>query len=91
VEGRSDRDHILQTIAEESPLSAAAIDELFSSSLQNIAAFPRMGKPGMIDGTREFIVHENYRIVYQVESDSITVSAITHTSRQWRPVLASLS
>lgn len=45
----------------------------------------------MIDGTREFIVHENYRIVYQVESDSITVSAITHTSRQWRPVLASLS
>jgi len=36
-------------------------------------------------GTREFIVHPNYRLVYQLNNDTLSVMALVHTARQWPP------
>lgn len=56
-------------IAAENPRAAIAMDELFSSAAARLAKFPRLGKPGVIMGTRELIPHESYRLVYEVAEE----------------------
>lgn len=45
-----------------------------------------LGRPGKIPGTRELIPHENYRLVYEVQDDTVWVLALIHTARQWPPM-----
>jgi plasmid stabilization system protein ParE len=34
-------------------------------------------------GTRELIPHESYRLVYEVEGDTVWILALVHTARMW--------
>ena len=40
-----------------------------------------MGRPGQIPGTRELITHESYRLVYEVQADTVWISALVRTAR----------
>jgi plasmid stabilization system protein ParE len=44
-----------------------------------------LGKPGQIPGTREMIPHESYRLVYEVNGQTVWVLALVHTARLWPP------
>ena len=44
-----------------------------------------MGRPGQIPGTRELIPHESYRLVYEVQADTVWILALAHTARLWPP------
>ena len=81
-----DREELLENIVENNPAAADEFDELIDSTIWHLACFPSMGKLGRVTGTREFVAHQRYRIVYSVEVDSITVLAVEHTSRQSRPI-----
>ena len=35
---------------------------------------------------RELIPHESYRLVYEIERETVWVLALVHTARQWPPV-----
>ena len=80
-----DREDILAHIAADNVLAALATDELFGAAASCWADFPRLGKPGMIAGTRERIVHERYRLICEVdEPDEVAwVLALVHTVRRW--------
>lgn len=51
-----------------------------------LAQWPMRGRPGMVVGTRELIVHESYRLVYELENETVWVLALVHTARKWPPV-----
>ncbi len=61
------------------------MDALFSEAVSRLKHLPFMGRRGVISGTREIIPHESYRIVYQVEEQTVSILMIIHTSRQWPP------
>jgi toxin ParE1/3/4 len=46
---------------------------------------PKLGKSGKIHGTRELIPHESYRLVYEIEQQTVWVLTLVHTARQWPP------
>lgn len=73
-------------IAADSPRAAARMDELFSDAVTRLAEHPKLGRPGKIPGTRELILHESYRLVYEIEGKTVWVLALMHTARQWPPV-----
>ncbi|MFS6888577.1 type II toxin-antitoxin system RelE/ParE family toxin [Klebsiella pneumoniae] len=50
-----------------------------------MANFPELGKPGNVSGTREFIPHGSYRLVYQIDEDAIWILALVHTSMMCPP------
>ncbi len=52
-----------------------------------LTSFPYSGKPGVMQGTREFIPHPNYRLVYKIRDETISIMALVHTSRQWPPAV----
>ena len=61
------------------------MDTLFAEATENLTHFPEMGRFGKIPGTREIFPHESYRLVYEVEDNTIWILTLIHTSRQWPP------
>ncbi|MCA3175680.1 MAG: type II toxin-antitoxin system RelE/ParE family toxin [Burkholderiales bacterium] len=85
TEAEQDRAEIWDHIALDSLSAAIRIDELFSNSASLLAAYPMIGKTGKIPGTRELISHESYRLVYEIEGETVWILAIVHTARLWPP------
>jgi toxin ParE1/3/4 len=83
---RQDRIAIRDYIAADNRRAAARMDALFSESAARLADHPHLGKPGKIPGTRELIPHESYRLVYEIDGQTVWVLALAHTARQWPPV-----
>ena len=78
-----DREEILDFIAQDNPLAAIAMDERFVAAVARLADHPLIGRTGLIPGTRELIPHESYRLVYEVEGDTVWILALVHTARMW--------
>jgi toxin ParE1/3/4 len=86
-QAEQDRADILVYIAGDNVGAAIAMDELFGSAAFRLAEFPMLGKPGQVAGTRELVVHESYRLIYEIAdaADTLWVLALIHTARQWPP------
>jgi toxin ParE1/3/4 len=70
----------------ENPQAAKRMDARFRASGLLLKTSPYAGRPGVVPGTREFIPHPSYRMVYQLKGETVSVVALVHTSRQWPPV-----
>ncbi|NYT70189.1 type II toxin-antitoxin system RelE/ParE family toxin [Pusillimonas noertemannii] len=80
---RQDRLDICAYIAEDNRRAALRMDKLFSAAAAKLAEHPRLGKPGQVPDTRELIPHESYRLVYEIDNDTVWVLALVHTARLW--------
>jgi addiction module RelE/StbE family toxin len=78
-----DRLDIWEHISSDNPEIAVKMDETFSETAARLADFPLFGQNGQIKGTREIFPHKNYRMVYEIEGETVWTLAIVHTSRQW--------
>jgi addiction module RelE/StbE family toxin len=85
-EAEQDRADIWDYIAADNPVAAVRMDALFSDAAARLTIHPEMGRMGTIPGTRELIVHESYRLVYELDAGTIWVLALVNTARQWPPV-----
>lgn len=81
-----DRAEIWDYIAADNPRGAARLDALFSDAAARLVDHPKLGKAGKIPGTRELIPHESYRLVYEIDGETVWLLALVHTARQWPPV-----
>jgi toxin ParE1/3/4 len=85
-EAEQDRVDIWNHISEDKPGAAARLDSLFSDTASSLITLPTLGKPGKIPGTRELLPHQHYRLVYEIERDTVWILALVHTARQWPSV-----
>lgn len=85
-EAERDRADIWDYIAAGDPGAAIRMDELFSDTATRLATYPNLGKMGEVPGTREFLPHESYRLVYEIDRETVWVLALVHTARQWPPI-----
>ncbi len=84
-EALKDRGEVRAYISLDNPVAAARLDRSFSAVIENLEAFPHLGRVGRLPGTREVIPHPNYRIIYEVRENLICILAIVHTARRWPP------
>lgn len=80
-----DRADVVDYIAQDNLLAAIRMDELFGAAVGRLAEHPLMGRAGQIPGTRELIPHESYRLIYEVQADTVWILALVHTARLWPP------
>lgn len=85
-EAEQDRAAIMDYIAGDNPRAALEMDELFGAAAARLADHSKLGRPGKIAGTRELIPHESYRLVYEVDGNTVWILALVHTARQWPPL-----
>lgn len=85
-EAVKDRTAIWDFIAAENPGAAIRIDEAVGDAAARLAAHPKLGKAGLIQGTRELLLaQKTYRLVYELDADTVWILAVVHTSRLWPP------
>jgi toxin ParE1/3/4 len=80
-EAEQDRADILDYVAADNPQAAVRMDELFSEAADRLGNFPMLGHIARVPGTRDLIPHESYRLVYEVEADTVWILALVHTAR----------
>lgn len=85
LSAEQDRADIVDFIAQDNPLAAIRMDEIFSAAAGRLAEHPLLGRAGQIAGTRELIPHESYRLVYEVRADTVWILTLMHTARLWPP------
>lgn len=88
LSAEQDRADIVDFIAQDNPLAAIRMDEIFSAAVGRLAEHPLLGRAGQIPGTRELIPHESYRLVYEVRADTVWILTLVHTARLWPPTRA---
>jgi toxin ParE1/3/4 len=80
----ADLDEILDRISRDSPRAAAELVRRILARIDRLAisGLSHMGRPGLVEGTRE-LVEPPYIIVYVVDelADEISVLAIVHGAR----------
>lgn len=82
-EAEQDRELIWAYVAADNPQAAARMDHRFSQAAARLAEHPRLGRPGLVTGTRELIVHPSYRLVYEIFGDTVWILTLVHTARRW--------
>ncbi len=79
-----DLDEILDWISRDSPRSATELVRRILARIDRLAipGLAHMGRPGLVEGTRE-LVEPPYIIIYMVDepADEISVLAIVHGAR----------
>ena len=78
-----DLDAIAEYIARDNLDAALALDEHIRNAADDLAMFPRKGKPGRVPGTRELVVHPSYIMVYTMENKAVHIIAMLHATMQW--------
>lgn len=84
-QAENNRSEILAYIGAESPTAARRMNALFTAAAVRLRSFPYLGRIGILPGTREFTIHPNYRLLYEIADREIVVLALLHASRQWPP------
>jgi toxin ParE1/3/4 len=74
-EAQQDRADIWDYIAADNPRAATRLMD-----------HPKLGKVGKIPGTRELIPHASYRLVYEIEDETVWMLALVHTAKRWPPL-----
>ena len=76
-----DRADAIAYIAQDSILSAIALDDRLEEVSRLLAEQPFIGPPGLKEGTREFVATPAYKVVYEVKPDLVYITALVHTAR----------
>ena len=70
-------------LAQQSPQAARLFVETVNSSVNRLAEYPAMGRPGRVAGTRELVLPDfPYRIPYRIRDNAVEVLRIFHASRK---------
>jgi addiction module RelE/StbE family toxin len=77
------RKDLIDYIADDNVQAALELDDTITAAAFRLAAFPLLGKPGRIDGTRELVIHQHYILVYEIVDDVLQILSVLHTSRQY--------
>lgn len=86
ISARADRNRILQYIAQDSLRAALEVDERIGAIDPLLRQFPERGRPGIVPGTRELVVHRtSYIAIYEIRGDLVFVLSVIHGAQQWPP------
>lgn len=79
---------IVSYIAADNLNAATKVYDAIRDTIDRLASFPEMGRPGRLDGTREFPVTSlPYLVVYAITTETLNVLAILHMARDLERVL----
>jgi toxin ParE1/3/4 len=71
-------------IALDSPNAAANVVIAITQTVDSLAKYPALGRPGRVAGTRELVVSGTpYIVPYRVRAGSVEILRIFHGARKW--------
>ncbi len=81
-----DIDAIVAYVRERDEPAAAQIRRAIARASAGLGAFPLLGRPGRLAGTRERLLSRYpYLLIYRIHMDTIFVLRVLHQHQQWPP------
>ena len=82
---RADFLGIVDYISDDNPDAAQRVRDDIEEKVTKLSDFPKMGRLGRIEGTRELVVWANYIIVYREDAFVVQILRVLHAAQQWPP------
>lgn len=82
---RADLLAIVDYISDDNPDAAQRVKDDIEAKVAKLPDFPKIGRPGQVEGSRELLVWANYIIVYQENTFTIQILRVLHAAQQWPP------
>lgn len=81
----TDLENIFGYIAQDNePAAHELIDTVTQSVEKTLGDHPMLGRPGRVEGTREWVAHRSYVVEYHITSNGdVEVLAVIHAARLW--------
>jgi toxin ParE1/3/4 len=70
-------------IAQRNPTAATKLRQTIVDAAEKLPSFPYLFRPGRLAGTREYVVHPNYILVYRVTARSIEIISVLHAKQEY--------
>jgi toxin ParE1/3/4 len=71
-------------IALDNPSAAARVVDTIARTVELLAQYPGLGRPGRVEGTRELIVANTpYLVPYRVRNNVVEILRVFHGARKW--------
>jgi toxin ParE1/3/4 len=81
---QADREAIFDYIEADSPQAAITVDDRIRQQIEELMKFPKVGRPGRIDGTRELIIQRTpYIAAYRIAGKTIRILRVLHGAQMW--------
>jgi addiction module RelE/StbE family toxin len=81
---QADREAIFDYIEADSPQAAITVDDRIRQQIEELMKFPKVGRPGRIDGTRELIIQRTpYIAAYRIAGKTISILRVLHGAQMW--------
>jgi toxin ParE1/3/4 len=81
---RGDLRHIRRYIAQDNPAAADSTVRRILRSVENLATFPQLGRPGRLAGSRELVIPQTpFIVVYAAQDQAVEILAVIHGARRW--------
>lgn len=79
-----DRDAIFDYLEQDSPRAAIAVDDRIRSQVESLAKFPKSGRTGRVEQTRELVIqHTPYIVASRIIGSTVRILRILHGTRRW--------
>ena len=74
---------MVQYIRDRDRPAAERLEQAILNSVERLCGMPLIGRPGRVVGTREWIVHPNYLIIYRTTQSEIIILRILHARQRY--------
>ncbi|CAO3445569.1 plasmid stabilization system [Azospirillum argentinense] len=79
---RADLVRILRYVSQENPVAARRLAQELVLAGDSLQVFPRRGRRGLVEGTRELVVVRPYVIVYDIgEDETVSILRLWHSAQ----------
>ena len=79
-----EQDEAFEWIVTENLIAAREVIDRMHSAMRLLAKNSKMGRPGRISGTREFVVSRTpYVVAYRIGAEQVEILAVIHHAREW--------
>jgi len=82
---RTDLLGIVDYISDDNPDAAQRVKDDIEMKAKKLSEFPKIGRLGRAEGTRELIAWSNYIPVYQEVALTVRILRVLHAAQQWPP------
>ena len=80
----NDLEGIRRYIAQENPAAGARIRARIRNAVEQLVDHPHLGRPGRVEGTREFVIAGTpFIVVYRVVNNRLRILSVIHGARRW--------
>ena len=83
-EAAEDLSHIVHYIREDNASAALRVAKSIRESIATLKTFPRLGRPGRMEGTRELVLPPlPFIVIYRIKDEIVEIARILHGAQRW--------